>query len=231
MCNNIKIAASVLGADFSCLLDDLRKVEQSADFFHMDIMDGHFVPNISFGLDLVESLKGKVRLPFYVHLMVEYPERWIEVAAQSGCELISFHAEATVHMDRLVNSIKERGIKAGIALNPATPELVLEYILPKLDEVLVMAVNPGFGGQDFIPEVLPKIRAIRESAERRGMNLDIAVDGGINETTAEKVVKEGANVLVMGSSIFKVSDPQTLIVSLRNRLRDRGLKGGECRCL
>jgi len=214
----IKIAPSILGADFSCLLDEVKRVEENSDLLHIDIMDGHFVPNISFGLGVVESLKDKVSLPFDVHLMVERPERWIGPFSKMGCELISFHLEATAHPDRVVNLIREEGAKVGVALNPATPEVTLNYILPKLDLVLVMSVNPGFGGQEFIPEVLPKIRSVRELADKRGANLDIAVDGGINEITARKVVKEGANVLIMGSCIFRNSDPEKLISNLRAKL-------------
>lgn len=214
----VKIAPSILNVDFSCLLDEVRKVEKNADLLHMDIMDGHFVPNISFGLGILESLKGKVDLPFDVHLMVERPEKWIETFAEVGCEFLSFHLEAVLHLDRVINLIKEKDIKAGVALNPATPEITLDYILSKLDFVIVMAVNPGFGGQRFIPEVLPKIRNIRRLAEREGSKLDIAVDGGVNEITAERIVAEGANVLIMGSSIFKSPDPGKLIDSLKNRL-------------
>jgi len=220
----LKIAPSILGADLGCLLNEVKKVEKDADLLHIDVMDGHFVPNITFGLNVVKSLKGKVNLPFDVHLMVEEPERWIEAFAEVGCEFISFHIEATVHPGRLINYIREKGSRVGIALNPATPECLLNYILPRVDMILVMTVNPGFGGQDFLPEVLPKIRTISRNAEKEGVDIDIAVDGGINEVTAEKVVKEGANVLVMGSYIFKSPDPGKLIVNLKNKLSNRGFK-------
>jgi len=220
----LKIAPSILGADLGCLLNEVKKVEKDADLLHIDVMDGHFVPNITFGVNVVKSLKGRVNLPFDVHLMVEEPERWIEAFAEVGCEFISFHIEATVHPGRLINYIREKGSRVGIALNPATPECLLNYILPRVDMILVMTVNPGFGGQDFLPEVLPKIRTISRSAEKEGVDIDIAVDGGINEVTAEKVVKEGANVLVMGSYIFKSPDPGKLIVNLKNKLSNRGFK-------
>ncbi|MBE0477844.1 ribulose-phosphate 3-epimerase [Candidatus Aerophobetes bacterium] len=217
----MRIAPSILSADFSCLLDEIKKVEKNADLLHIDIMDGHFVPNISFGAGVLKSLKGKIKLPFDVHLMVRNPERWIEVFAEVGCEFISFHQEAAVHLDRVVNLIKKRGIKCGVALNPATPEVMLNYILSKLDLVVVMAVNPGFGGQEFIPGVLPKIRNMRKIAERENINLDIAVDGGINEVTAKKVVAEGANILIMGSFIFRHPDPGKLITELKNEFNER----------
>ena len=227
----VKIAPSILGADLSCLLQEIKKVEKDTDLLHIDIMDGHFVPNISFGPGILESLKDKVNLPFDIHLMVDHPERWVEPFTEVGCEFITFHAEATAHLDRVVNLIKKRGVKAGVALNPATPEVVLNYILSKLDLVLVMAVNPGFGGQDFLPGILPKVRAIREIAEKKGINLDIAVDGGINEVTAEKVVKEGATILVMGSYLFRASSPQKLILSLKKKLSNWEVKGGVDRWL
>lgn len=224
MLAKIKIAPSILDADFSCLLEEVRRVEKKADLLHMDIMDGNFVPNISFGLKVLESLKGKVDLPFDVHLMVKHPEKWIEDFAKVGCEFITFHLEAALHVDRTVSLIKKKGVKAGIALNPGTSDIMLSYVLSKLDLVIVMGVNPGFGGQDFIPEMLPKIRNIRKLAERKSVNLDIAVDGGINEITAERVVREGANVLVMGSSIFKNPDPEKLIINLRRRLNNKTRK-------
>lgn len=219
MPEGIKIAPSMLSADFGQLLDEIRNIEKDAHLLHIDIMDGHFVPNISFGLGVLESLRGKVGLPFDVHLMVEYPERWIEPFADVGCEFISFHSEVAPHADRIISLIKKKGVKAGVALNPATPEDVLRYILSKLDMVLVMSVNPGFGGQQFIPEVLPKISSIRRAAHQRNLNLDIAVDGGINQDTARKVVNEGANILVMGSFLFNHPEPEKLIGSLRNELK------------
>ncbi len=218
--NRIKIAPSILSADFSCLLDEIKKVEKNADLIHMDIMDGCFVPNISFGLGVLKSLKSKTSLPFDVHLMVEHPEKWIESFCEIGCEYISFHAEVAVHLDRLVDSISKKGVKVGVALNPATPEVVLDYVFSKLDQVLVMGVNPGFGGQKFIPEILPKIRIIREKANKKNINLDIAVDGGMNEVTAKQVVEAGANIIIMGSFIFKSSDPQKLIINLKNELNN-----------
>jgi len=219
--SRIKIAPSILAADFSNLLNEIKKVEKEADLLHIDIMDGHFVPNITFGPGILKSLKSETSLPFDVHLMVEYPEKWIQPFAEIGCECITFHVEVTPHLDRVINSIKNRGMKVGIALNPATPHFLLEYVLSKLDTVLVMTVNPGFGAQELIPEVLPKIRAIREIAQRRNLTLNIAVDGGINEDTAIQVIREGANILIMGSSIFGSPDPQTAIVNLKRNIERR----------
>jgi len=215
MTPGIKIAPSILGADFGGLMADIKRVEQFSDFLHMDIMDGHFVPNISFGPGVVRSLKDRISLPFDVHLMVDRPQDWIDEFAEIGPDWIVFHMEAAVHADRLVDSIHQKGIKAGIALNPATPEAVLEYVFSKLDMVLVMTVNPGFGGQSLITGVLPKIRAIREKANKLNPDLDIAVDGGINEKTAATVVDAGANVLIMGSAAFKAKDPGVLIQNIR----------------
>jgi len=215
---NLKIAPSILASDFSCLLSDVKKVEQKADILHFDIMDGHFVPNITFGPGVVRALREKINLPFDVHLMVDNPEKWIKPFAEIGCEFLTVHLEAAVHLDRLVSSIKGEGIKAGVALNPATSLCNLEYILPRLDLVLLMTVNPGFGAQKFIPEVLPKIKNLRQMAEKRGVQLDIGVDGGINGKTAEKVVKAGANILVMGTSIFGAPDPKKAILDIREKI-------------
>lgn len=214
----IKIAPSILAADFSRLLDEIKKVEGEADLLHIDIMDGHFVPNITFGPGVLKSLKNEISLPLDVHLMVDYPEKWIEPFARIGCEFLTVHAEATVHLDRVINLIKATGMKAGVALNPATPTVFIDYILSKLDLVLLMTVNPGFGAQSFIPDVLPKIQIVRESAKRRNLALDIAVDGGINEVTALRVVQKGANVLIMGTSVFTSADPKKAIINLRSKI-------------
>jgi len=215
----LKIAPSILASDFGCLLSEVKKIEREADALHFDVMDGHFVPNITFGPGLVRALRKEVKLPFDVHLMVDNPEEWIEPFVRVGCEFITVHLEVALHLDRLISFIKDRGVKAGVALNPTTSLYNLEYILSKLDLVLLMTVNPGFGAQRFIPEVLPKIKNLREMAEKRGIQLDIAVDGGINGETAEKVVKAGANFLIMGTSIFETSDPEKAILDIREKLR------------
>jgi len=219
MKNKIKIAPSILSADLCCLIEDIKRVESEADMLHVDIMDGHFVPNITFGPDLVRCLKKKVNLPLDVHLMVETPENWVKIFADVGVHSITFHIEATNHPDRLIGTIKKEGIKAGVALNPATPEIMLNYILAKLDTVLIMTVNPGFGGQEFIEDTLPKINAVRKMCEKKGLALDIAVDGGINEETAIKVTEQGANVLIAGSFLFKAVNPQEVMVNLKKLLK------------
>jgi len=215
---NLKIAPSILASDFSCLLSDVKKVERKADILHFDIMDGHFVPNITFGPGVVRALRGKINLPFDIHLMVDNPEKWVKPFAEIGCEFLTVHLEVSMHVDRLISSIKGEGVKAGVALNPATSLCNLEYILPRLDLVLLMTVNPGFGAQRFIPEVLPKIKNLRQMAKKRGTQLDIAVDGGINGETAERVVEAGANVLVMGTSIFGTSDPEKAILNIKKKI-------------
>jgi len=190
-------------------------MEGAADRLHLDIMDGHFVPNLTFGPGVVSSLRKKVNLPFEAHLMMDNPEKWVDAFVLAGCDLIIPHIETSFHADRLINSIKERGIKAGIALNPSTPLCDLEYILPKLDLVLLMTVNPGFGGQDFIPGVLSKIRDLKQMGREKKLSFEIEVDGGINQNTAKKVVEAGATVLVVGTAIFNAPDPEKAILELK----------------
>jgi len=209
----IKIAPSILAADKSCLLKEIKKVERSADLLHFDIMDGHFVPNITFGPQFVADLRKKVKLPFEVHLMVEEPEKWIVPFVEAGSDLLIPHVEATSHLLRLITFIKKRGVKVGVALNPATPLCSLDYILSEIDMVLLMTVDPGFGGQEFLPEVLPKIEKLRKIAKRKGTFLDIGVDGGINGKTIKEVIARGANVIVAGTSIFSNSNPERVILN------------------
>lgn len=209
----IKIAPSILAADKSCLLKEIKKVERSADLLHFDIMDGHFVPNITFGPQFVADLRKKVRLPFEVHLMVEEPEKWIVPFVEAGSDLLIPHVEATSHLLRLITFIKKRGVKVGVALNPATPLCSLDYILSEIDMVLLMTVDPGFGGQEFLPEVLPKIEKLRKIVKRKGTFLDIGVDGGINGKTIKEVIARGANVIVAGTSIFSNSNPERVILN------------------
>lgn len=202
-----KIVPSLLSADFRKLGEMVRKVERAgADMIHFDIMDGHFVPNISFGPMVVKALRGEVRTPFLVHLMVERPELILEQVVDAGADYVVFHLEASTHPLRILDTVREMGVKAGIALNPATPLAAAEYVLDYVDIVLLMTVNPGFGGQRFIARMFDKIKAMRQMLVEMGLNLDVAVDGGVDLENAGKIVESGANVLIAGSSIFNSAD-------------------------
>ncbi len=212
----VKIAPSILSANFAALLEDVRKVERAgAEYLHIDVMDGHFVPNITIGPLVVAALKPKSRMCFDVHLMIENPGRYIEQFIKAGADLVTVHAESEKHLHRAIALIKEKGARAGVALNPATPPAAIEYILPMVDLVLLMTVNPGFGGQVLIPEMLPKIQAVRKMLDERGLRTDIQVDGGINRDTAAAVVQAGANILVAGSAIFGASDITAAVQEIR----------------
>ncbi|MFB9330557.1 ribulose-phosphate 3-epimerase [Paenibacillus aurantiacus] len=211
------IAPSILSADFAALADDIRDVERAgADWIHIDVMDGHFVPNLTFGPLIVEAVRSATKLPFDVHLMIEKPEQYIPAFIKAGADRITIHAEACVHLHRVVHLIKEAGLPAGVALNPATPISVLEHVLDDLDLVLIMTVNPGFGGQKFIPGSIQKLQALRSLLEQRGLNgMHVQVDGGINAVTAPLVREAGANVLVAGNAIFTEQDRAAAITALR----------------
>lgn len=199
----IYLAPSVLGADFKKLESQLSTVsEAGAQYVHLDVMDGMFVPSISFGMPVISSLRGCTDRVFDVHMMVKEPERYIQAMRDCGADIICIHAEACNHLDSAIAQIKATGAKAGVALNPATPISVLEYILPEVDMVLIMSVNPGFGGQKFIPYTLEKIRSLRTWCERLGLDTDIQVDGGITPTNVRDVLDAGANVIVAGSAVF-----------------------------
>lgn len=201
--NKIKIAPSILAADFSCLGQQVRDAAKAgADYIHVDVMDGHFVPNISIGIPVVESLRRVTRIPLDVHLMIEKPEQYIDKFARAGADIITVHVEASTHLDSTIKSIKKLGKKAGVSLNPATPLSAIDEILPSVDLVLVMTVNPGFGGQEFISSVVDKIDRLRQILYNRKIKAELEVDGGITARTAPIVVKAGANVLVAGSAIF-----------------------------
>ena len=212
----IKVAPSILAADFACLLQEVRRMEHfGVDWLHIDVMDGHFVPNITLGPAVVQALRGRVNLFFDVHLMIEQPQDFLHQFHAAGAQLLTVHVETCPHLHRVIQTIKKMGCKAGVALNPATSLSCLEYILDDVDLVLIMSVNPGFGGQDFIPAVLPKIGALAQEKRRRSLNLEIQVDGGINEENAARVVTAGADILVTGSALFGSSEPQRMIQALK----------------
>lgn len=200
----VKIAPSILSADFSRLGQEVAEAEAAgADYIHVDVMDGHFVPNITIGPVIVEALRKSTALPLDVHLMIEHPDRYVETFAGAGAHILTVHLEADVHLHRTIQHIKGMGLRAGVSINPATPAYALEEILPFVDLVLVMSVNPGFGGQSFIPSAVPKIRRIRDMMRRAHSNAELSVDGGMAPDSAEEVVRAGANVLVAGSYVFK----------------------------
>ena len=203
----IKVAPSVLSADFSNLQEGISKLEAGgADMVHLDIMDGHFVPNITFGMPVIKKLRKVTKLPFDVHLMIEKPERYIKDFVEAGADIITVHQESTIHLHRVIQQIKFFGVKAAIALNPATPLTQIEDVLEDVDMVLIMTVNPGFGGQSLIESMKNKIEKLRSIIESRGLNIEIQVDGGINLDNVKKVVDWGANIIVAGSAIFGSED-------------------------
>jgi len=215
----VKIAPSLLSADFSQLGVEVKKAEEGgADLLHFDIMDGHFVPNITFGPIIVEALRDKTSLPFYVHLMIEKPDEYIERFVEAGANLLIVHVEACKHLQRTIQHIKDQKVGVGVALNPATPLDTLEYVLGDLDMILIMTVNPGFGGQEFIRMMLPKIKRARQMIDEEDFKIDLGVDGGINEETAPLAVRMGATVLIAGTAVFGHTDIKRVIQSLRQSI-------------
>lgn len=214
----VKIAPSILSADFARLGEDIKAAEEAgADLIHVDVMDGHFVPNITIGVPVVASLKKIASLPLDVHLMIEDPDKYIKDFAESGSDWITVHAEACVHLHRTIQNIKECGVKAGVSLNPATPVSSIEVILPYIDMVLLMSVNPGFGGQKFIPEVLPKIEQLKGMINERKLKVEIEVDGGVNVDNVASVVKAGADIVVMGSAFYNSDNYAETVRTVRER--------------
>lgn len=210
----VKIAPSLLSADFANLQNEVEKLEKSgADMLHLDIMDGHYVPNLTFGSAVVKSLRPYSKLPFDVHLMVRNPDEMIPWFIASGADIITVHAETCPHLDKTLQTIRSYGLKSGVALNPSTPESVLEYVLDKIDMILVMSVNPGFGGQKFIDSAINKISKIKNMIGDK--NIEIEVDGGINPLTAARCISAGADILVAGTAVFSGGDYARNIDSLR----------------
>jgi ribulose-phosphate 3-epimerase len=204
---SVKLAPSILSADFGRLGEQIREVvEAGADYIHIDVMDGHFVPNITVGPLVVSAAKKHSTVPLDVHLMISEPDRYLADFAKAGADILTVHVEATRHLHRTVQSIKTLGLRAGVSLNPATPASSLSEILPFTDLILVMTVNPGFGGQQFIPETLNKVSALRSEIQKRGLRVEIEVDGGITVANAHKAVEAGATVLVAGASVFASKD-------------------------
>ena len=213
----IKIAPSILSADFSRLGEELKKVEAAgADLIHIDVMDGHFVPNLTIGGLVVKAVKKATRLPLDVHLMIENPDRYIPDFARAGADIISIHVEASKNLSEDLELIRRSGCRPAIAVNPATPIEPFLPILPRVEMVLLMTVNPGFEKQSFMPEVLPKIKLLRQKIREAGLNVEIEVDGGINPQTAKDAIKAGANVLVAGSAIFYAQDSRKIILQLKS---------------
>jgi ribulose-phosphate 3-epimerase len=213
-----KIAPSVLSADFGRLAEEVAKIEAVADLLHVDVMDGHFVPNLSIGLPVVEALHRHTRLPLDVHLMIEAPEHYIEAFVRAGAAFLTVHVETCPHLHRTVQQIREAGAKPGVALNPATPIQSVEHLLDQVDLLLIMSVNPGFGGQSFIPFTMAKIEALAKQLGAVRPRPELEVDGGISADNCRAIVQAGATILVAGSAIFGAPDPRAAVLTMRERV-------------
>lgn len=219
--SNNKIAPSILAADYANFASELKRIEEtSAEYVHIDIMDGQFVPNITFGADVVASMRKHSKLVFDCHLMVVNPERFVDAFAQAGADIMTIHAESTLHIHGALQKIKKAGMKAGVVINPGTPISAIEPVLSLVDQVLIMTVNPGFGGQVFIPEMLEKVQKVAKIRDEKGYDFDIEVDGGVDNKTIKACYQAGANVFVAGSYLFKASDLTAQVETLRVALDD-----------
>ena len=214
----VKIAPSVLSADFGALAEEVAKVEAEADLFHVDVMDGHFVPNITIGPLVVQAIHRRTRVPLDVHLMIQNPERYISAFAQAGARYLTVHAEVCPHLHRTIQQIRETGAKPGVALNPSTSLHTVEHVLDQVDLILLMSVNPGFGGQSFIPFVLKKIEELGRRLQRMDPRPELEVDGGIKLENCRAVAQAGATILVAGSAIFGAPDPRAAVVKMREQV-------------
>ncbi|MCX7771522.1 MAG: ribulose-phosphate 3-epimerase [Clostridia bacterium] len=216
----LKIAPSILSADFANLGAEIERIQAAgADLIHVDVMDGHFVPNITIGPLVVSAIKPKAKLPIDVHLMISEPDRYLDAFKDAGADIITVHAEAVHHLHRTLSYIRSLGVKAGVALNPSTPESAVDYVLEQVDMIVVMTVNPGFGGQSYIHAMDEKIKRIRQKIDEKGLQIDIEVDGGVNEKTISRIIEAGANVVVAGSAFFGSQDPNAFVQSLRRHER------------